>query len=228
MQQLPLGVRLRERATFSNFVVTAAPEAIRRLQTLAISPGGMIWLWGPAGTGKSHLLQAVCAAAPQRVRALYLPLADLALTAVDLLEGADQLDILCLDDVQQSVGSRDFERAVFTAYRGLEERGASLVVSADRPPAALTWALADIGSRLGASEVFQIQYLDENGQCEALRRHATGRGLDLPLETARYLCARLPRDLSHLIEVLEEIDEASLTAQRRLTIPFMREVLGES
>ena len=227
MQQLPLGVRLRERATFSNFVSSAAPEAIKRLQALALSPGGVVWLWGPGGAGKSHLLQAVCAAAPAHLRAFYLPVAQLGETVVSLLEGAEQLDILCLDDLHLAVGERAFEGALFTAYRALEEKRATVVVSADRAPAALSWALADIGSRFGASEVFQLSHLDETGQCEALRRHALGRGLDLPAETARYLCARLPRDLTRLIAMLDQIDEASLTAQRRLTVPFMRELLGE-
>lgn len=227
MQQLTLGVRLRERATFSSFVDATNPLAVARLQALQSVPG-VVWLWGAAGTGKSHLLQAVCAAAPAAQPVLYLPLREWAETAVALLEGAGQLDILCLDDLESVMGDPHFERALFSTYRLLEERGASLVISADRPPAAFRWQLLDIGSRLGASEVFQLQLLDEAGQCAVLQRHAGERGLDLPQDTARYLCLRLPRDLPRLIDALDRIDEASLSAQRRLTIPFMREVLGES
>lgn len=226
MQQLPLGIRLRERATFACFVDAVHPLAVARLQSLQTTPG-VVWLWGAQGTGKSHLLQAVCAAAPPSQRLFYLPLRDWSGTATALLEGAGYLDMLCLDDLQCVAGNAQFERALFSTYRMLEERGASLVISADRPPAAFHWQLLDIGSRLGASEVFQLQPLDEAGQCEALQRHATERGLDLPQDTARYLCLRLPRDLSTLIATLDRIDEASLSAQRRLTIPFMREVLGE-
>lgn len=227
MQQLPLGVRLRERASFGVFVHDGNEQACDRLKSLALCGPGVVWLWGQRGSGKSHLLQALCAGAPASRRALYLPLRDWAGSAVALLEGAGQLDILCLDDLEQAIGAPDFERALFSAYRLLEERGAVLVVAADRAPLACGWQLPDIGSRLGASEVFHLQYLDEAGQCEALQRHAGERGLELPLETARYLCLRLPRDLPGLIAVLERIDEASLSAQRRLTVPFMREVLGE-
>lgn len=227
MQQLPLSVRLRERASFSSYVDSSNPEAVHRLKLLVRHGSGIVWLWGSTGCGKSHLLQAVCAAAPVSQRVLYLPLRDLAGSAVAILEGAGQLDILCLDDLELAMGDVSFERALFSAYRWIEERGAALIITADRPPLAFPWQLPDIGSRLGASEVFQLQWLDEGGQCEALQRHAAERGLDLPLETARYLCLRLPRDLPGLIMVLDRIDEASLSAQRKLTIPFMREVLGE-
>lgn len=89
-------------------------------------------------------------------------------------------------------------------------------------------ATADIGSRFGAAEIFQLRALDEAGEHEALRRRAAQRGLDLPEETARYLLRRFPRDMRTLGKLLDEIDVAALSAQRRLTVPFVREILGES
>lgn len=227
MQQLPLRVGLRERATFANFIETANPQAVQRLQALALQGSGVIWLWGRRGCGKSHLLQAVCAAAPAARRVLYLPLRGSTGPVAPRLEGAGLLDVLCIDDLAEGLCDADFERRLFSSYRLLEERHGLLLVSADTPPAAMPWRLADIGSRFAASEVYALQWLDEEDQCRALQRHASSRGMDLPIETARFLCARLPRDLSRLIETLEHIDAASLSAQRRLTIPFMREVLGE-
>jgi DnaA family protein len=228
MQQLPLGVRLRERATFDAFVVSSANlHAVTRLREVAAGAAGILWLWGAEGTGRSHLLQAVCAAAPVDRRIGYLPLADLPGSGGALLEGAVALDLVCLDDLDVRIGGRDFEQVLFSVYRAAEETRRGLVVAAAGPPASLRWALADIASRFGASEVFQLRPLDETQQEEALRRRAAARGLDLPEETLRYLLRRFPRDMARVGRLLDEIDEASLSAQRRLTVPFVRGILGD-
>lgn len=231
MQQLPLGVRLRERATFDTFVVPAASaEACGRLRAVAAGGAGVVWLWGAPGCGRSHLLQAACAAAPASSRVGYLPLADLAaggMAAAAALEGAGGLDLLCLDDLDRALGDRAFEVALFGVYRALEERRGGIVVAASAPPPSLGWVLADIGSRFGAGEVFQLRPLDEEGQAEALRRRAAARGLELPEETVRWLLRRFPRDMTRLGALLDTIDEASLREQRRVTVPFVRTILGD-
>ena len=227
MQQLPLGVRLRERASFEAFLAGDNLQAVARLQAAAAGARGVVWLWGAPGCGRTHLLQAVCGGSAAELRASYLPLADLRAAGPDVLAGADRLDLMCLDDLDQVVGALEFERRLFSVYRDFDERRAGLVVSAAAPPAACRWSLADIGSRFGASEVFQVHPLDEDQQVEALRLRATLRGFDLPEETARYLQRRFTRDMSSLCALLERIDTAALSAQRRVTVPFIRETLGD-
>lgn len=230
MQQLPLGVRLRERATFDTFVVSSPNLEAVGCAREAAQRGGVVWLWGTEGCGRSHLLQAVCAAAPAAMRAGYLPFAELAgagMAAVAALEGVGALDLLCLDDIDLALGDRDFEVALFGVYRSLEERRGGIVVAAATPPTARHWALADIGSRFGAAQVFQLRALDEEGQAEALRRRGTARGLELPEETVRWLLRRFPRDMTQLGQLLDRIDEASLREQRRVTVPFVRTILGD-
>jgi DnaA family protein len=228
MEQLPLGVQLRERASFEGFVTGHNLEAVTRVQDAAQQRSrAVLWLWGAAGCGRSHLLLAACAAAPLGARVAYLPLADLADSAVDFLGGALGSELLCIDDIDRVVGQLAIERALFALYRRSEEQGGRVIVAAPLPPAALAWQLADIGSRFGAAEVFQLRPLDEAGEHEALRRRAAQRGLDLPDETTRYLLRRFPRDMRTLGKLLDEIDVAALSAQRRLTVPFVREILGE-
>ena len=136
-------------------------------------------------------------------------------------------DYLHLTDV--ALRSRtEPEQALFIAYRRLEEQGGRIIATASSAPAGLSWSLADIGSRFGAAEIFQLRSLDEAGQQEALQRRAAHRGLELPEDTARYLLRRFPRDMPTLVKLLDEIDVASLSAQRRLTVPFVRAILGES
>lgn len=227
MQQLPLGIRLRDRATFDSFVVGANAELVATLRALAAGRGGIVWQWGASGSGRSHLLQAVCAAVPRERRVAYLPLGSLPATADDFFDGWRGFDVVCIDDLPRALAQRATEQSLFRLYRDVEERGAALVVTADAPPARQPWALADIGSRFGASQVFEVRELDDEQQGEALRGRAAQRGFDLPEETLRYLQRRLPRDMRSMCELLDALDDAALSAQRRLTIPFIREVLGD-
>jgi DnaA family protein len=227
MQQLPLGVRLPDRAVFASFLPARNEQAVEHLrQAAAARLAGTTWLCGPHGAGKTHLLQAVCAQASTTMTAGYVPLQELARLGVEVLDGLRQLDCLCLDDVDAVVGQMDWERTLFGVFREIEDSGGRLIVTAQTPPALLQWALPDLGSRLAASAVFQLRVLDELEQQAALQLRARLRGFELPEETSRWLQRRYPRDMRKLYELLDTLDDASLVAQRRLTVPFIREVLG--
>jgi DnaA family protein len=227
MKQLPLSVQLRAHARFSTWV--AGSNTTPFAHTRGVAEGvdaPSTWLWGEAGTGKTHLLQAACAgAAAAGRRSGYLPLADDAL-APEMLDGWDALDLVCVDDVQRLAGHVAWERALFGVYNAMREHGGNLIVAGDRSPAALVFALPDLESRLRSGPVFQLAALDDAGRLAALQGHAHARGLELPDATARYLLRRMRRDMHTLATLLEALDRASLVAQRRLTIPFVRETLG--
>jgi DnaA family protein len=226
VQQLPLGVRLRAASTFASFAVGENAAAVAALEVRAAgSRGAPLWLWGPSGAGRSHLLQATCVAATRAGRSsAYLPLGSSALLPGQLT-GLDALDLVCLDDVGAVLGQGAFELAIFRLYRELQERNAALVIAAAAPPAAFPVALADLASRLRACEVWQLRALPEPLQGGALTARAALLGLELPAETLQYLQRRLPRDFAALCGLLNALDEGALAAQRRLTVPFVREVL---
>lgn len=228
MRQLPLGVRIPDRAVFATFLPARNAEARAHLERLASGTlSGAAWVCGPHGAGKTHLLQAACVQASETMRAGYFPLGQLRALGPEVLEGAAQLECLCLDDLDSVIGTLEWERALFGIFREIDERGARLIVSADRPPSLVQWALPDLGSRLSAAMVFQLRALDEDEQQEALRLRAHTRGFELPDETSRWLQRRFPRDMRALYELLDTLDEAALVAQRRLTVPFIRSVLRE-
>jgi DnaA-homolog protein len=228
MQQLPLGVRLADRAVFASFLAGPNLQAVEHLRELALGAGGGVgWLCGPTGCGKTHLLQAACAAAGDSRRAGYFPLSELAPLGTGVLDGLPQIECLCLDDVDAVAGQLDWERSLFGVFREIEERGGRLIAAARTPPALLGWVLPDLASRFAASAVFQLRVLDEVEQRAALRLRAQVRGLDLPQETARWLQLRFARDMRTLYDLLDTLDEAAIIAQRRLTVPFIRSVLKE-
>jgi DnaA family protein len=227
MQQLPLGVRLPDRAVFASFLPARNAQAVEHLKQVADGQlAGTTWLCGPQGAGKTHLLQAVCAQANTRMSAGYVPLRDLSKLGVGVLDGLRQLECLCLDDLDEVVGQLEWERELFGLWREIEESGGRLVTAAQVPPALLQWALPDMGSRFAASTIFQLRVLDEDELQAALQLRARLRGFELPEETSRWLLRHFPRDMKRLYELLDTLDEAALVAQRRLTVPFIREVLG--
>lgn len=230
MRQLALGVQLKERATFASFLTARNVELVAHLRQVAAGtpggvPAGATWLAGPHTAGKSHLLQAVCAATPAGRRAAYLPLESLLPFGPAAIEGADALDVACLDDVQCIAGLDDWERQLFVLWQRALERGTALVFAARENPSQVNFGLADLKSRLASSSVFAVRELNDEEQLEALELRARLRGFELPAETARYLQRRFPRDMRSLCEVLDTLDDAAFTAQRRLTVPFIREVI---
>ncbi len=226
MRQLPLGIRLPDRAVFASFLPARNREALEHARRVAgAEVSGATWICGPPSAGKTHLLQAVCAQSAESRRAGYFPLAQLASLGVGVLEGLPQLECVCLDDLEAVAGRLDWEKAIFGLLREVEDCGGALVMAARPPPALLAWGLPDLGSRCAAGAVLPLRALDEVEQQQALQLRARLRGVELPEETSRWLQRRFPRDMRRLYELLDTLDEAALAAQRRLTVPFIREVL---
>jgi DnaA family protein len=219
-------VQLKERATFASFLTARNVELVTHLRHVAAAtPAGATWLAGPHTAGKTHLLQAVCAAAASGRRAAYLPLESLLPFGPAAIEGAEQLDLACYDDVAVVAGLDDWEARLFSIWQRAQDRGATLLFAARENPAQLAFTLADLRSRLSSSTVFAVRELNDEEQLEALYLRARLRGFELPPETARYLQRRLPRDMRSLCEVLDTLDDAAFAAQRRLTVPFLKEIL---
>lgn len=225
VKQLALGVRLRADAVFESFWPGPNSEIIATLRTPSAVP---LWLWGASGSGKTHLLQAVCAAADEAksgAQAAYFPLARPPALPPEALAGFERTRVLCVDDVDAVAGDLAWEKALFRLFNEASELRTRLIFAAAAPPRQPDWRLEDWGSRAAACVVYQLRELDDDGRIEALRLRAAQRGLQLPYETSEYLLKRMPRDLRSLFEILDQLDEASLVAQRRLTIPFIRDAL---
>lgn len=225
MRQLPLGVRLLERAVFDSFVTGSGALAVAAARNLASGGGSrLLYLHGIEGSGKSHLLQAMCAARPG---AAYLPLPTLREMGPEVLAGLAAQPLLALDDPGAIAGDDEWERALFALYNDCIAMGSSLAVAARVPAGDLPIRLPDLRSRLAAMPHFALHPLDEPQQREALRVRAAARGIVLPDETLHYLQRRFARDMSSLHALLDRLDVASLTEQRAVTVPFIRRVLGE-
>ncbi len=227
MSQLALPLRLADYAVFDTFLAAGNEPAVAYLESLVeAAPGQGAWIWGAPATGKSHLLQATCERFADR--AAYLPLADLEEAGPALLEGLDSRQLVCIDDVDRVAGDEGWEHGLFVLCNALIEAGHHLVVSAPAAPRESGIVLADLRSRFQRLATFHIRPLDDAARMEALQLRAGHRGLELPAETARFLMARSRRDMRSLYELLDKLDLEALRAQRKLTIPFVRDVLQGS
>ncbi len=222
-QQLPLRIGLRDSATFANFFATGNAAACHALQQLN-EP--FIYLWGGRGSGKTHLLQAAChAVSEEGESAVYLPMGELSALSPQVLEGMEQMALVGIDELDAIIGNIHWEQALFHLYNRVRDSSKRLVVAGQSSPASLGLSLPDLVSRLTWGPVYQLQLLDDEGKAAALRQRAVQRGMEMSPEVASYLLNHAPRDMHALFALLDELDEVSLAAQRRLTIPFVRELV---
>ena len=235
--QLALNLKLRAGSAFGNFIAGRNAQVLERVSaavgamqaTAANHPPVLasIFLWGESGCGKTHLLEAACRVAHEAgMSPAYVSFQDAHQFPVALLEGLEQAGLVALDDLQCMAGQSAWERAVFGLYEQLRARGGLLLTAARANPATLGVGLPDLASRLGAGLVYQLHLPADTDKILALRQRSTQRGMDMPEEVARYILARYPRDMHALFQLLDRIDQASLAAQRRLTIPFVRSIIG--
>lgn len=226
MTQLALPLRLADHAVFSSFFDRGNESLVAALAAVARGgdDGHGCWLWGAPATGKTHLLQAACEAAGDR--SVYVPLGILAEAGPLILDGLERRQLVCLDDIQAVAGNADWEAALFALLNQVFDAGGQLVVAANSAPRECPVHLADLTSRLSRLPVYRVRALDDGERVEALQLRAKHRGLDLPGETANYLLRRSRRDMASLYELLDKLDLESLRAKRRLTVPFVRDVLA--
>jgi len=222
IQQLTLGISLRDDATFDNFFSGHNEQIIYSLKN---QEEAYVFLFGSAGTGKSHILQAACHLLGQKgLPVAYLPFSEKGLMPA-MLDGLENMSLIALDDIQYVAGNDEWERALFNLYNRAREKGANILVSSGEPLNSLNIKLPDLKSRLSWGPIFQLDSLNDSEKQKALQQRAKLRGLELDDEVVTYLLKRSPRDMNSLFQIFEKLDQASMVEKRKLTIPFIKKYL---
>lgn len=226
--QLPLEFSPREAFTFDSFIAADNALAVELVRRMAQGDGErQMLLWSGTGSGKSHLLQAACNhAAGRRRAACYLPAAQFVDHDGGMFESLEQLQLICIDDIHLLLRPGRREEALFDLINRVREAGSTLLLASAVAPDAMRIRLPDLRSRLAWGPVFRLHDLDDAAKLALLRLRAQQRGLELGEPVAQFLLRRYPRDLFSLFEKLDRLDVASMALQRRLTIPFIKSVLG--
>jgi DnaA family protein len=227
-RQLPLALRYPPDQRFETFV-GASPGTLAQLRALSGGSGEWLYLDGAAGTGKTHLALAACAEADAGGRtAAYVPLAAAAGRLEQALESLDGPGLVALDGIDAIAGHPQDELALFDFHNRMRAAGGSVLYAATAAPAALPPGLPDLRSRLAQCARIALQPLDDEGRAEVLRLRARQRGLQFDEAAITWLLRRAGRNLAGLTAQLDALDRASLAAQRRVTVPFLREVLANA
>lgn len=234
--QLPLPIHQVDDETFDNFYAENSLLLLDSLrQNFSDVHQPFFYIWGGKSSGKSHLLKAVSNhyLLNQRTSS-YIPLEKSHYFSPQVLDNAEQLDVICLDDIQSITGDEEWELAIFNLFNQIREQqglfGSNhktlLLISADCPPQQLKIKLADLRSRLIWGEVYHLNDLSDEQKRVILQRNAYQKGIELSDEVASFLLKRLGSDLQVLSTELDRLDRASLQAKRNLTVPFVKEILG--
>lgn len=225
--QMPLGLRWPARQSFEHFVLGANALALSAcVRAASEEEAPWVYLSGPAGSGKSHLLLAACQQAGAAGRsAQYLPLAELGAAAEQAIRGLGGTRLVAVDELDALRGHQAAQHALFELYNRARSESATMLFAARAPLKALQPELPDLGSRLGACTQLGLQPLDEMARRNLLRDSAAARGMELDDKVLDWLFRYHARDLGSLGRLLERLDQASLAQHRRVTIPFLRELL---
>lgn len=228
-QQLPLEFKFDNELTFASFATGPNAELLDVLQKLGSSAENpFIYFWGREGIGKTHLLQAICQSPDfdsKPVAMISLGNINEGIYSPAMLEGLEQMALVCIDDVQSLAGKADWENALFHFYNRARDRSTPLVITGNVPPTQLAIGLNDLKTRLGWGLVVQLHDITDEVKLQVMRQRAKLRGMELSNEVGEFLLRRHSREMSALIHLLDELDRASLTEQRRLTIPFVKQFL---
>jgi len=226
--QLPLAIQLNTKLSFENFV---CPDDEFLLTTLTQFPSdtgeSLVYLWGAVGSGKTHLLHAVCQhAAAKDLSIHYLPLVEMIEYPVDVLNGLDDYAILCIDDLQMIIDRPEWQQAIFNLFNQVREKNGKMLFTANANPKELGLVLNDLVSRLEWGVIFHLHELNDEQKMQALYMRANMRGLTLNDDVVDYILRHFARDTGAIFELLDHLDRQSLISKRRITIPFIKEVIN--
>lgn len=225
MKQMTLDIGLAPGATFQSFVA-GRNEAVRQhltqwLQERSGLSAVPIYLWGGAGSGKTHLLRATQAALRDRG----VSVGWLDPTLLDPPEFQEDWGAVLLDDVQSY--STEQQHTAFNWFINAQTHQRVVLAAGNAPPPDLALR-EDLRSRLGWGHVFQVQVLDESERRAVLRQAADARGVFLSDDVMDFMLTRFSRDLGNLMELLEMIDRYAMQAKRSITIPLIKAMMEES
>lgn len=229
ISQLALSVQLPDDETFTSYHDELNQGVVEQLQNFLKQENDLphsFYLFGLPSVGKSHLLHASSAyVAAQDKSSVCLSCAELITLPVEVLDGLEQINLICLDDIELIAGNEQWQQAIFDLYNRVLEQNNYLLITGNESAPQLGISLPDLVSRLSWGLTEQIKPLNDENKVLALQYRAGQRGLLLSDEAVRFLVNRASRDMGSLLDALDKLDKASIREQRKITIPFIKETL---
>lgn len=227
-QQLTLAIQPQQHAKLEDFIWSGNTIVQKAVENLLQRQGErFLYIRGSAGTGKSHLLQGVCQYYLQNnLPAIYLPLSMLNQLGPECLEDLADQQLIALDDIEAVANNQEWEQALFALYNQIFDNNSTFLITSSAYSVTTTpLQLMDLRSRLNWGISLQLHELADQQKISLLQHQASSRGIFLTDAVALYIIQRATRDVHHLSGILDALDNASLSAQRKITIPFVKQVL---
>lgn len=224
--QIPLQLEPRRPDRFDDFVAGPNASVLAAVMGLLDEPGGSLFLSGPAGSGKSHLLNALCHSARERgLAAFYIALRKLPEEAAASLEGLRVLDLVCVDDIDSVAGNPVWENALFGCFNEVRTARGRLLVASKLPLSKLEFCLPDLASRMAWGVRQNLQLPGDEGKLEILQQRANALRIEVPSDVQNYLLKHGKRDMTSLLQTLEQLKDAAFADKRKITVPMARKIL---
>lgn len=223
--QLPLPFEIPADQSFNNYYAGNNQAALESLQKCANGYGEeFILLCGSSGLGKTHLLQACCQLAREKQRqAAYLRSQVIQSHGPECLQNLHTLDLVCIDDLDIIAENAELEQAFFHCFNRIRDNGKQLIITTRTAAAHSKIALPDLKTRLASGLTIKLHPPSDEDKLETLRLGAQQLGFELTPQVGHYILTHYPRDVASLWQALKQLDQATLSAKRKLTIPFIKQ-----
>jgi len=228
-EQVPLLFDFKAEQSFTSFYAGRNYEAVKHLTDSSSGEGEQqLYLWSETGLGKTHLLQACCQQAYQlQHSSFYICLEKDQLPPPDILQGLESFELVCIDNIEQCAGNSEWEHALFNFYNSHRDNGHKLILTADVSPSFLPIVLPDLKTRMSWGLTLKLQEPDDTERIAAFTCKAKYLGFEVPPQVGAFLTKHYARDLPSLWNLLPKLDQATLVAKRKLTLPFLKQILAQ-
>lgn len=227
-KQLPLQFEFQSNQSFNTFYPGSNEEVINHLRHIFINNEQQIFLWGDDGTGKTHLLQAVSQESNQQNKSnFYFSFENQQLPDPEMLNGLESFDIVCFDNIDCIAENAEWEHAFFNFFNIHRDANKKLILSAHCPPKYLAIQLPDLKTRMSWGLTLKLTTLTDEQQLNALIHKANDLGFEIPVNVGRFLMSHYASDMPSIWILLDKINHATLAAKRKLTIPFLKQIMND-
>ena len=227
VEQRPLQFEFQANQNFNSFYSGGNDDVVNHLQHFHSNNELLIFIWGDTSTGKTHLLQATCQINDNHGHSFYYSFNSNNLPPPSILDGLESFDLVCFDNIDHLAKNAEWERAFFNFFNRHRDANKKLLLSASCSPTCLDIELADLKTRVAWGLTLNLKPLSNEQQLHALIYKANDLGFEIPLNVGRFLIAHYARDIPSLWLLLNKIEHATLAAKRKLTIPFLKQIMIE-
>lgn len=225
--QVALDLKISEKSDFNSFVPGNNAGTVQLLKNAIINKDHeSYYLFGPHGSGKSHLLNALFQLPEANSKCFFVDM-NLVKTIGSFVLDVNLPEITIIDNVDVIAGDENFELALFGLFnRWYDSRKGVLIMSGSCSFDYIPFSKKDLTTRLSSGVICSLDFLDEKSCIEALQKKTVEKAFNLPASTAAFLVHHCNRDIRSLVKILDELDKLQIEHYHKLTIPFVKKVLS--